>query len=100
MSLRASPPRNSCRGHPPRGDCVERQLSCPLPLAEPASLPPCPRSRRSSRRLRGQGKSAYNDLRSVMQLGDINLLDRDVFARGGVPHEWFTYLRQNQPVFH
>jgi cholest-4-en-3-one 26-monooxygenase len=29
---------------------------------------------------------------------DINLLDRDVFARG-VPHEWFTYLRAHEPVF-
>jgi cholest-4-en-3-one 26-monooxygenase len=34
-----------------------------------------------------------------MQLAEINLLDRDVFTRG-VPHEWFTYLRANEPVFH
>ena len=34
-----------------------------------------------------------------MRLEDINLLDRDVFTRG-VPHEWFTYLRKHQPVFH
>ena len=34
-----------------------------------------------------------------MRLEDINLLDRDVFAKG-VPHEWFTYLREHQPVFH
>jgi cholest-4-en-3-one 26-monooxygenase len=33
-----------------------------------------------------------------MQLEDINLLDRDVFAEG-VPHDWFTYLRANHPVF-
>src|SRR5207253_10544939 len=29
---------------------------------------------------------------------DINLLDRDVFAKG-VQHEWFTYLREHHPVF-
>jgi cholest-4-en-3-one 26-monooxygenase len=34
-----------------------------------------------------------------VRLEDINLLDRDVFAKG-VPHEWFTYLREHQPVFH
>src|ERR1700691_3843409 len=34
-----------------------------------------------------------------MKLEDINLLDRDVFARG-VPHEWLTYLRQNHPIYH
>jgi cholest-4-en-3-one 26-monooxygenase len=34
-----------------------------------------------------------------MELADINLLDRDVFARG-IPHEWFTYLRNNAPVYH
>jgi cholest-4-en-3-one 26-monooxygenase len=34
-----------------------------------------------------------------MQLSDINLLDRDVFA-DHVPHDWFEYLRQNAPVFH
>jgi cholest-4-en-3-one 26-monooxygenase len=33
-----------------------------------------------------------------MRLDDVNLLDRDVFARG-VPHEWFTYLREHHPVF-
>ncbi len=33
------------------------------------------------------------------QLDEIDLLDRDVFARG-VPHEWFTYLRKHQPLFH
>jgi cholest-4-en-3-one 26-monooxygenase len=33
-----------------------------------------------------------------MRLEDINLLDRDVFATG-VPHEWFTYLREHHPVF-
>jgi cholest-4-en-3-one 26-monooxygenase len=34
-----------------------------------------------------------------MRPEDINLLDRDVFTKG-VPHEWFTYLRKHQPVFH
>ena len=33
-----------------------------------------------------------------MELSDINLLDRDRFAQG-VPHEWFTYLRANAPVY-
>jgi cholest-4-en-3-one 26-monooxygenase len=33
-----------------------------------------------------------------MELSDINLLDRDRFTQG-VPHEWFTYLRQNAPVY-
>ena len=33
-----------------------------------------------------------------MKLEDINLLDRDVFTNG-VPHEWFTYLRANAPVW-
>jgi cholest-4-en-3-one 26-monooxygenase len=33
-----------------------------------------------------------------MQLSDIDLLDRDRFTQG-VPHEWFTYLRQNAPVY-
>ena len=36
---------------------------------------------------------------SDMQLSDINLLDRDRFAQG-VPHEWFTFLRNNAPVYH
>ncbi len=34
-----------------------------------------------------------------MELSDINLLDRDAFTKG-VPHEWFTYLRHNAPVYH
>lgn len=34
-----------------------------------------------------------------MRPEDINLLDRDVFTKG-VPHEWFTYLRKHQPIFH
>jgi cholest-4-en-3-one 26-monooxygenase len=34
-----------------------------------------------------------------MQLADIDLLDRDVFTRG-VPHEWFTFLRNNAPIYH
>ena len=33
-----------------------------------------------------------------MRLEDINLLDRARFARG-VPHEWFTFLRQNHPIY-
>jgi cholest-4-en-3-one 26-monooxygenase len=33
-----------------------------------------------------------------MQLSDINLLDRDIFTKG-VPHEWFTYLRREAPVY-
>jgi cholest-4-en-3-one 26-monooxygenase len=33
-----------------------------------------------------------------MQLSDIDLLDRDRFTQG-VPHEWFTYLRQHAPVY-
>jgi len=33
-----------------------------------------------------------------MQLSDINLLDRDAFTHG-VPHEWFTFLRANAPVY-
>ena len=33
-----------------------------------------------------------------MDIGDIDLLDRDVFARG-VPHEWFTYLRRDHPLY-
>jgi cholest-4-en-3-one 26-monooxygenase len=33
-----------------------------------------------------------------VRLEDINLLDRDVFTRG-VPHGWFTYLRQHHPLY-
>ena len=33
-----------------------------------------------------------------MDLGDIDLLDRDRFTRG-IPHEWFTYLRANAPIY-
>jgi cholest-4-en-3-one 26-monooxygenase len=33
-----------------------------------------------------------------MELSDIDLLDRDAFTNG-VPHDWFTYLRQNAPVY-
>jgi cholest-4-en-3-one 26-monooxygenase len=33
-----------------------------------------------------------------MDLGEIDLLDRDRFTRG-VPHEWFTYLRRHAPVY-
>jgi cholest-4-en-3-one 26-monooxygenase len=34
-----------------------------------------------------------------MQLSEIDLLDRDRFTKG-VPHEWFTYLRREAPVYH
>ncbi len=34
-----------------------------------------------------------------MKATDINLLDRDRFAED-IPHEWFTWLRENEPVFH
>jgi cholest-4-en-3-one 26-monooxygenase len=33
-----------------------------------------------------------------MQLSDINLLDRDQFTKG-IPHEWFTFLRREAPVY-
>ncbi len=33
-----------------------------------------------------------------MELPDIDLLDRDRFTHG-VPHEWFTYLRREAPVY-
>jgi cholest-4-en-3-one 26-monooxygenase len=33
-----------------------------------------------------------------MELQDIDLLDRDRFMRG-VPHEWFTFLRREAPVY-
>ena len=33
-----------------------------------------------------------------MQLADINLLDRDKFTEG-IPHEWFTWLRANHPIY-
>ena len=35
---------------------------------------------------------------SWMQLSDIDLLDRDRFTQG-IPHEWFTFLRANAPVY-
>jgi cholest-4-en-3-one 26-monooxygenase len=34
-----------------------------------------------------------------MDLSDIDLLDLDRFTEG-IPHEWFTYLRNNAPVHH
>jgi cholest-4-en-3-one 26-monooxygenase len=34
-----------------------------------------------------------------MQLSDIDLLDRDRFTQG-IPHEWFTFLRREAPVYH
>jgi cholest-4-en-3-one 26-monooxygenase len=33
-----------------------------------------------------------------MELADIDLLDRDVFTNG-IPHEWFTHLREHAPVY-
>ncbi|HLX38651.1 MAG TPA: cytochrome P450 [Candidatus Binataceae bacterium] len=33
-----------------------------------------------------------------MNLSDINLMDQDTFVER-VPHEWFTYLRHNAPVY-
>ena len=33
-----------------------------------------------------------------MELAEINLLDRDRFTQG-IPHEWFTYLRREAPVW-
>ena len=33
-----------------------------------------------------------------MQLSDIDLLDRDQFTHG-IPHEWFTFLRREAPVY-
>ena len=34
-----------------------------------------------------------------MDATDIDLLDRDRFTEG-IPHEWFSWLRANAPVFH
>ena len=33
-----------------------------------------------------------------MELADIDLLDRDRFTQG-IPHDWFTHLRANAPVY-
>jgi len=33
-----------------------------------------------------------------MQLAEIDLLDRDRFTEG-IPHEWFTWLRTNHPIY-
>ena len=33
-----------------------------------------------------------------MKLADIDLLDRDRFTEG-IPHEWFTFLRHEAPVY-
>ena len=33
-----------------------------------------------------------------MELSDIDLLDRDRFTKG-IPHEWFTFLRREAPVY-
>src|SRR5438105_2345606 len=35
-----------------------------------------------------------------IDVSEINLLDFDRFAAGGVPHEWFTYLRKHAPIAH
>jgi len=34
-----------------------------------------------------------------VNVAEIDLLDRDRFTRG-IPHEWFTWLRANEPVYH
>ena len=34
-----------------------------------------------------------------MELAEIDLLSRDVFT-GGVPDEWFAYLREHAPIHH
>src|SRR4029453_2430889 len=34
-----------------------------------------------------------------VDVAQIDLLDRDRFTQG-IPHEWFTWLRANAPVFH
>jgi len=34
-----------------------------------------------------------------VDLSDIDLLDRDRFIQG-IPHEWFTHLRRNAPIYH
>src|SRR5206468_11763351 len=47
-----------------------------------------PRSMRTLRRDQG----------SSMQLSDIDLLDRDQFTKG-IPHDWFTFLRKEAPVY-
>jgi cholest-4-en-3-one 26-monooxygenase len=36
---------------------------------------------------------------TLEMLAEIDLLDRDRFTQG-IPHEWFTWLRANAPVFH
>ena len=36
---------------------------------------------------------------STVDATDIDLLDRDRFTEG-IPHEWFSWLRANAPVFH
>jgi cholest-4-en-3-one 26-monooxygenase len=36
---------------------------------------------------------------SNVNASDIDLLDRDRFTKG-IPHEWFTWLRENAPVYH
>jgi cholest-4-en-3-one 26-monooxygenase len=33
-----------------------------------------------------------------MELAEIDLLDRDQFTRD-IPHDWFTFLRENEPVY-
>jgi len=39
------------------------------------------------------------DVPATDVIEQINLLDRDRFTEG-IPHEWFTYLRANAPIFH
>jgi cytochrome P450 len=47
----------------------------------------------------GQRREAPSDRRLTVDVAQIDLLDRDRFTEG-IPHEWFTWLRANAPVFH
>ena len=33
----------------------------------------------------------------MTMVGEIDLLNRDIFV-DGPPHDWFTWLRENEPV--
>jgi cholest-4-en-3-one 26-monooxygenase len=45
------------------------------------------------------GPSAPEPEGTAVDFDEIDLLDRDRFTQG-IPHEWFTWLRANAPVFH
>ena len=50
----------------------------------------------------GRPAGERTQIRMCSTLGharEIDLLDRDRFTQG-IPHEWFTWLRANAPVFH